>query len=696
MGATVVVSHGRTRWKAGLACVLFGAVLAGGCQDYNIPITQTGGGGSGGGSSGLFIQLDPAGTVLVDIGKTRHVTATVTNDTNNMGVTWTLSGPGSLSNITTTTVTYTAPTSLDVPATITATSIADTTQVATETMYSVPLPTIPMVTLATGTVGAAYSSAISGVNGSPPYNWSVSSGNLPPGLSLSVASFTSEVLQGTPSMAGTFNFTIQLTDASNSVTSQPESVVVNAGMSPGMSSMLATLGGGGVNNSQLQGSYAFRFGGFGPHGMMVSAGSFTADGNGKISSGVMDLTSAANARTGLAFSGMYAVGANNLGEMTLNLPNGQTGIYALAVSSSGNARFIEFDDDQSRTATSKGTHGSGEMKRQDAKSLGTANAAGNYVFELTGADPQGARVALAGEFSSTGTGALSQGTVDANDNGRVTAQVGFAGNHNVGASGAGNATLNVPGFGVVHLNLYGVSADEEFGVGTDGSGQMVLTGSVLRQKGGPFTNASLNGNLDFQTTGFANGGTVMTFGMISADGKGTATVSAAQMTGDGAASVDAAHSMSVSAAGRAALGSQQQDSQVIYLVDANEGFVLGLDAAVTTGWIQPHATGAITAASFNGMLEGASVVPDSPGVTESVISLSFDGNGNVTGVGASSGPQGLSLLPVQQGTYGMGAGDIFLSVTWGQQNPQPMLIVSPSKLIVVPSGASFAPIVMEK
>ncbi|HLW97696.1 MAG TPA: Ig domain-containing protein [Candidatus Acidoferrales bacterium] len=678
-----------------MACVLFAAVLAGGCQDYNIPITPTGGGGSGGGSSGLFIQLDPAGTVLVDVGKTRHVTATLTNDPNHMGVTWILTGPGSLSNISTTSVTYTAPTALDVPATITATSIADTTQVATETMYSVPLPTIPMVTLATGTVGAAYSSAISGVNGSPPYNWSVSSGSLPPGLSLSVASFTSVVLQGTPTAAGTFNFTIQLADASSSVASQPESVVVNAGMSPGMISKLATLGGGGVNNLQLQGSYAFRFGGFGPHGMTVSAGSFTADGNGKISGGMMDQIGAANARTGLAFSGTYAVGANHLGEMTLNLPNGQTGIYALAVSSSGNARFIEFDDDQSVTATSKGTHGSGEMKRQDAKSLGTLNAAGNYVFELTGVDSQGARVALAGEFSATDSGALSQGTADANDNGRVTAQVGFAGNHIVAATGAGNATLNVPGFGVVHLNLYGVSADEEFGVGTDGSGQMVLTGSVLRQKGGPFTNASLAGNLDFQTTGFANGGSLMTFGMISADGRGTATVSAAQMTGDGAAAVDATHSMSVSAAGRVALGSQQ-DSQIIYLVDVNEGFVLGPDAEVTTGWIQPHATGAITAASFNGMLEGASVVPDSPGVTESVISLNFDGNGNVTGVGASSGPQGSSMLPAQQGTYGMGAGDIFLSVTWGLQNPQPMLIVSPSKLIVVPSGASFAPIVMEK
>jgi hypothetical protein len=201
--------------------------------------------------------------------------------------------------------------------------------------------------------------------------------------------------------------------------------------------------------------------------------------------------------------------------------------------------------------------------------------------------------------------------------------------------------------------------------------------------------------MDLQTTGFANGQSQMTFGLMNANGIGQATVSAARMAGDGASAVDATQTATVSATGRAALTSQA-DTQIVYLVAANEGFVLGTDAAVTTGWIQPHAAGAVTAASFNGTLAGSSILPGSSGVTESVISLSFDGNGNVSGIGASSGPKGLSLLAVQQGAYTLGDGDVFLSVTWGMQNPQPMLIVSPAKLNVVPSGANFTPIVIEK
>ncbi len=712
VGETLRISKSWARRQAGLACILFAAVLAGGCQDYNIPITPVGGGQSGGGTSGIFISLSPAGTVLVDIGKTRQVSATLANDPNQQGVTWVLTGAGMLSNITKTTVTYTAPTALDVPATLTATSVADTTQVATETLFSVALPTIAKITLPGGTVGTAYSTAVSGVDGSPPFNWSVSSGTLPPGLFLSVANLNSVIIEGSPTAVGTgglqcapltYNFTLQLTDASTSVASEQVSIVVNptnplpagCSVSPAMAAKLAVLGGGGVNNSQLQGNYAFRFGGFGPQGMTVSAGSFAADGKGNIASGVLDRNSAAGAQTGLSFSGTYAVGANNLGEMTLHLADGKTAIYALAVSSSGNARFIEFDDDPSMVAANGATQGAGEMKKQDLKSVGTANAAGSYAFELTGVDALGARLALAGEFAANDSGALSQGTLDANDNGKVTAQVEFAGNHSVAASGAGSATLNVSGFGVVHLNLYAISADESFAVGTDGAGQPVLTGSILRQTGAPFTTASLSGNMNIQTTGFANGTTQMTFGLLNADGKGQAMISAARMSGDGATAVDATQPAGVSVTGRATIGSAQ-DAQVIYLVTPNEGFVLGMDAAVTTGWVQPSAAGTVTTTAFNGMLAGASMMPANSGVVESVVSLSFDGNGNVTGVGASSGPQGLSLLPTQQGTYSMSTGDIFLSVTWGQQNPQPMLIVSPAKLIVVPSGPNFSPIVIEK
>jgi hypothetical protein len=57
-----------------------------------------------------------------------------------------------------------------------------------------------------------YHSQIPISGGTPPYSWSVSSGQLPPGLTLNTASGS---IDGTPTQAGTFNFVAQGTDAGN-------------------------------------------------------------------------------------------------------------------------------------------------------------------------------------------------------------------------------------------------------------------------------------------------------------------------------------------------------------------------------------------------------------------------------------------------------------------------------------------------
>jgi len=62
-------------------------------------------------------------------------------------------------------------------------------------------------------VGVAYSATLSAKGGTPPYSWSVLSGALPAGLSLS----SSGVISGTPTKAGTSNFSVQVTDASSPV-----------------------------------------------------------------------------------------------------------------------------------------------------------------------------------------------------------------------------------------------------------------------------------------------------------------------------------------------------------------------------------------------------------------------------------------------------------------------------------------------
>lgn len=63
--------------------------------------------------------------------------------------------------------------------------------------------------LSTGTVGAPYSQTFAAIDGTAPYTWSITSGTAPSGLTLSSAG----VLSGIPLATGTFNFTVQATDA---------------------------------------------------------------------------------------------------------------------------------------------------------------------------------------------------------------------------------------------------------------------------------------------------------------------------------------------------------------------------------------------------------------------------------------------------------------------------------------------------
>jgi hypothetical protein len=58
------------------------------------------------------------------------------------------------------------------------------------------------------TVGSPYSATLTAGGGNGPYMWSITSGALPPGLSLS----SSGVISGTPTTTGTYNFTIQVVD----------------------------------------------------------------------------------------------------------------------------------------------------------------------------------------------------------------------------------------------------------------------------------------------------------------------------------------------------------------------------------------------------------------------------------------------------------------------------------------------------
>jgi len=83
-----------------------------------------------------------------------------------------------------------------------------------------------IASLPNGSVGQSYSAHLVATGGVPPYNWSLSSGSLPPGLSVQ-----GQQILGTPTKAGTYSFSVTVGDASvpkTQTASQSLSIVINA------------------------------------------------------------------------------------------------------------------------------------------------------------------------------------------------------------------------------------------------------------------------------------------------------------------------------------------------------------------------------------------------------------------------------------------------------------------------------------
>ena len=81
-----------------------------------------------------------------------------------------------------------------------------------------------------GTEGVAYSAYFEGTGGLGPYTWSISSGSLPSGVSLS-SSENFGYLSGTPTSSGSFEFTVEATDSATpkpNVASVDETLTITA------------------------------------------------------------------------------------------------------------------------------------------------------------------------------------------------------------------------------------------------------------------------------------------------------------------------------------------------------------------------------------------------------------------------------------------------------------------------------------
>jgi hypothetical protein len=444
------------------------------------------------------------------------------------------------------------------------------------------VPPLQSVTpaLRTGDVAVAYTGTLKATGGVQPYTWSIASGQLPSGLQLDAAS---GAITGTPILATTANFSVQVKDA-NSTVSAPQALTLTIAI------------GTASTNELINGPYSFLFHGFDANGNVLMAGNFNADGSGNISGGQLDSNrfgGTLGVFTGSTFTGTYTVGNDGRGTMQIIVTNSKGAVatfnYLLAIYSNNTIAMIEND-----TLGTPQTHGSGTIKPVIGGILTAASFSGNYVLELDGQDVTNKPEVIVGVVHADNSSTLSPGTIDINDAGTYTPALALSGNFQVSGSNSKGAmilTFQLPNSAPVQLEytFYFVSNSDIFCIAidpTDTTHPRLAGELFLQQPSASFTAAALDGTSVATGTGLDGANSSVFAGLLAGNG-----VSAANLTYDqndgGTITLNnpAAGSFTAdpSANGRFAFTGLGARISAAYLTAPNQGLLIGSDAAVTYG-----------------------------------------------------------------------------------------------------------------
>ncbi|PLP99496.1 autotransporter domain-containing protein [Cupriavidus pauculus] len=256
--------------------------------------------------------------------------------------------------------------------------------------YAPPAPT-------GATVNVAYGFSLAGASGGTgPYTYTMQSGALPAGLTLS----SGGVLSGTPTASGTFNFTVQATDRSTgtgpfSATSSTLSLTVGAptlSLSPAGGTLSAAIGTafnqlftatGGVGPYTL--AFTFTSGSI-PNGLILNGNSIsgTATSAGTVSFTVMAIdSSGGNGPYSVTQSYTLTAMAPTVTVAPATVTNPSVGIaYSQTMAANGGAGPYTY-------AVTAGGLPAGLTLSSGGTISGTPTAGGTYVFTITARDNNG-------------------------------------------------------------------------------------------------------------------------------------------------------------------------------------------------------------------------------------------------------------------------------------------------------------------
>ncbi|MBZ5550267.1 MAG: hypothetical protein LAO22_20300 [Acidobacteriia bacterium] len=508
----------------------------------------------------VAVSIAPPGATVIP-GATLSVTAAVQHDINHAGVTWAL-GPacsgtcGTLSNVTPSSVTYTAPATVPNPPTVTltATSITDPNETAEvnitvsvtgtlaegdyafvfngwEIRTTQPGYYVPLGVTAAGhfhadangniTNGVEDINLESGVSKSVPFTGSYSVGSDRRG------SFTITTAQG----ATTYRMTV---DASGSKGKFIKFDAAPIGAPISGTGYFELQDKAAFSLTALAGDYAMGMSGTAIANRIAAVGRFTVDTAGAFSSGKMDVTLQTHigvdpqvSSTNLTLAGSFSAPSPSTGRGTAALalspaPSGVTGNlnFAYYVISDEKILLVQTDTRGSAVPVL-----SGEVRRQNG-SFSATSFVGPAIFSMTGVNRAnyGAEIvhAAVGQMVSDGSGSVT-GTID--DNGgqyQGTMNKAFTGSYSEDPSGRSTMALQL-GPGTTDSEIaYFFGPNEAFLMQT--SGTDVLFGSLKPQSAGAFTFASVAGTFPTATAAPASEQAENDCGLTSFDGVGGITL----------------------------------------------------------------------------------------------------------------------------------------------------------------------------
>jgi hypothetical protein len=734
------------RWAAGQRCsvssgpthflfflslaIILGAVLAAGTAAYSqpltsrVPVVPPAAPLVSPVSTTLVVTVTPAppaviayhDMIVLQAGLSQQFDATVLNDPTNSGVNWSVGSvgcaPRSCGNIDDAGK-YSAPmTPPDfgsdwfIPILIVATSVADPTKTGRAFVIVTPVPTAIAITPGNATVqiNGAQQFALTGspMGTVPSVTWHLS-GSVCAGPDCgtidSTGMYTAPHWPPDPPI-------VTITAISAVDASVTGSATVNLAPNP--------------NNGKLVGHYAFLMSGRDYEGVYNFAGSFVADGTGKITNGKWDSISSSDAGLGsdVPFTGTYSVGSDGRGAMVLSTaPNWRGVIFSFALGSfaggvANRGRIFEVEPGNPDTAANVG---GGILARQDPTAFSTAAIAGGYAFAFN-TPAQGSfhcrNLFANGRFTAS-NGALTAGQADVvaiangafcNVPSAYSADLSFSGTYSVDANGRGTAAFTFTGESPVFTNFafYVVSATELFFVETDSWGpipdlahERAPLGGVARQQSGePFSVSSLTGPAVLSVT---DDEVQNNLGVSLATFDGIGTLTGTTDVVNNASSVvstfplSGTYTVDPDGLGRGVLTfSGDLSPKPFYLISPGKGFILDtttLDpGVVSVGLIEPQLGGPFT----NSSLSGIYILDVSPPYLSPLFSpgaglLAAAGAGNLNGIADSPDGIGSGIGTTFAGKYSIqpnGRGTLTTSPNVGAPLNWMFYVADPSKILL--------------